>query len=146
MTVRAAYAKNGESRSVPMNKVLTETLRAVRMTALARDHVFCNRHGVPYRSFRTSFERAVRKAGLTDFTFHDLRHTFASRLVMRGVDLPTVKELLGHKTIAMTLRYTHPSSDHKQRAVSMLEQVSEQSPSNFHNSAYQPSHLAVVTA
>lgn len=86
--------------------------------------------------FRTTSERAVRKAGLTDFTFHDLRHTLASRLVMRGVDLPTVKELLGHKTIAMTLRYTHLSSDHKQRAVNMLEQW-EESPSNFHNTGAQ---------
>ena len=88
----------------------------------------------------------MRKAGLVDFTFNDLRHTFASRLLMRGVDLPTVKELLGHKTIAMTLRYTHLSNDHKQRAVSTLEQVSEQSPSNSHNSEHQPPHLAVVTA
>jgi integrase len=61
--------------------------------------------------------------GLTDFTFHDLRHTFASRLVMAGVDVPTVKELLGHKDITMTLRYTHLSSDHKQAAVKKLEKV-----------------------
>ena len=115
------------------------------MTGLATDHVFCNLRGEPYRSFRTAFERAVRKAGLADFTFHDLRHTFASRLVMRGVDIPTVKELLGHKSIAMTLRYTHLSSDHKQRAVSTLEQISEQSPSNFRNSAPQPTHLADIT-
>jgi len=129
-----------------MNKVLTETLKAVRMTALATVHVFCNLHGRPYRSFRSAFERAVRKAGIVDFTFHDLRHTFASRLIMCGVDLPTVKELLGHRTIAMTLRYTHLSSDHKQRAVSMLEQVLEQSPSNFHNSGPKPSYPVVITA
>ena len=73
--------------------------------------------GMPYRSFRTAFERAVRLAGIADFTFHDLRHTFASRLVMAGVDLPTVKELLGHKDISMTMRYAHLSSDHKQAAV-----------------------------
>jgi integrase len=145
VTVRAAYAKNGESRSVPMNKVLTEILRDVRMVALATEQVFCNLRGKPYRSFRTAFERAVRIAGLVDFTFHDLRHTFASRLVMRGVDLPTVKDLLGHKTIAMTLRYTHLSSDHKQRAVSTLEPMSEQSPSNFHNSAQQPSRLVNIS-
>ena len=146
VAVRAAYAKSGESRSVPMNKVLTEALRAVRMTGLATEHVFCNLRGEPYSSSRTAFERAVRKAGLADFTFHDLWHTFASRLVMRGVDLPTVKELLGHKTIAMALRYTHLSSDHKQRAVSTLEQVSEQSPGNFHHSSHQLTRLAGMTA
>src|SRR4029434_8854882 len=101
------------------------------MTALATSRVFCSLHGGPYRSFRSAFERAVRKAGLVDFTFHDLRHTFASRLVMRGVDLPTVKELLGHKTIAMTLRYTHLSNDHKPRAVRTLEQFGGKVPANF---------------
>jgi integrase len=73
----------------------------------------------------------VRKAGLENFTFHDLRHTFASRLVMAGVDLPTVKDLMGHKAITMTLRYTHLSSDHKQRAVRALERGGEQVPAIF---------------
>jgi integrase len=106
--------------------------------------VFCNQDGVLYRSCSTAFEGAVRKAELTDFTFHGLRHTFASRLVMRGVDLLTVKELLGHKTLTMTLRYTQLASDHKQRAVSMLEQW-EESPSSFHNSTPQQT-LHVRTA
>lgn len=125
--VRAAYAKNGESRSVPMNDVLTATLEEVRINSTAKGPVFHNRHGSPYRSFRTAFERAVRKAAIPDFTFHDLRHTFASRLVMRGVDLPTVKELMGHKDISMTLRYTHLSSDHKRSAVEKLEEFGTKS-------------------
>ncbi len=99
----------------------------VQAGTAATGPVFCNRQGTPYRSFRTAFERAVRKAGLEDFTFHDLRHTFASRLVMAGVDLPTVQSLMGHKDISMTLRYTHLSSDHKQRAVRALEQFGEKS-------------------
>jgi integrase len=127
ITVQAAYAKNGESRSVPMNDVLTATLEGVRITSMATGAVFRNRNGMPYRSFRSAFERAVRKAAIRDFTFHDLRHTFASRLVMAGVDLPTVKELMGHKNISMTLRYTHLSRDHKQRAVRTLEQFGTKS-------------------
>ncbi len=123
ITVRASYAKNGESRSVPMNEVLTTTLKAVKLQGARGECVFCSRDGTPYRSFRSAFERAVRQAGIADFTFHDLRHTFASRLVMAGVDLPTVKELLGHKDITMTLRYAHLSSDHKQAAVKKLEKV-----------------------
>ena len=123
ITVRAAYAKNGEPRSVPMNEVLTTTLKAVKLQMADGGGVFCNRGGTPYRSFRTAFERAMRLAGIADFTFHDLRHTFASRLVMAGVDLPTVRELLGHKDITMTLRYTHLSSSHKQAAVKTLEKV-----------------------
>jgi integrase len=123
VTVRAGYAKNGEARSVPMNQVLTDTLKTVKLQEIEGERVFCNRHGQPYSSFRTAFERAVRQAGIADFTFHDLRHTFASRLVMAGIDLPTVKELMGHKDIGMTMRYAHLSSDHKQAAVKKLEKV-----------------------
>jgi integrase len=136
VTVRAGYAKNGEARSVPMNQVLTATLKAVNLQKIEGDRVFSNRQGTAYRSFRTAFERAVRKAGIKDFKFHDLRHTFASRLVMAGVDLPTVKELLGHKDIKMTLRYAHLSSDHKQAAVRKLEQFAPKVPSNFTTSHF----------
>ena len=114
--------KNGERRSIPMNDVLTATLLPAKMEVSEGNAVFRTPQGGPYRNFRTAFEHAVQRAGLEDVTFHDLRHTFASRLVMVRVDLPTVKELLGHKSIAMTLRYTHLSTDHKQRAVSALEQ------------------------
>jgi len=75
--------------------------------------------------------RAVQKGGITDSTFHDLRHTFALRLVMGGVDLPTVKDLMGHKRINMLLRYTHVPSDHLQHAVDILEQFAYQVPSMF---------------
>jgi len=131
ITVRAGYAKNGEARSVPMNQLLTDTLKSVKLANYQGDKVFCNREGTPYRSFRSAFERAVQKAEIKDFTFHDLRHTFASRLVMAGVDLPTVKELLGHRDISMTIRYTHLSSDHKQAAVGKLEQFAANVPAIF---------------
>ncbi len=129
--VRAGYAKNGESRSVPMNAVAAATLRDLQQQGEDAERVFCSRHGTPYRSFRHTLMTAVRKAGLADFTFHDLRHTFASRLVMAGVDLLTVMELLGHKHIAMTLRYTHLSSDHKGAAVRALESVGGKVPAIF---------------
>ncbi|MEE8483247.1 MAG: tyrosine-type recombinase/integrase, partial [Nitrospinota bacterium] len=60
-------------------------------------------------------------AVIKDFRFHDLRHTFASHLVMAGVDITTIKELLGHKTISMTLRYAHLAPGHKRDAVEKLE-------------------------
>ncbi len=117
VSVKAGYAKNGESRSIPMNELLKQTLQEVKILEGA---VFRSRSGKPYRSIRTAFTTALKRAAITDFTFHDLRHTFASRLVMGGVDLPTVKELMGHKDITMTLRYAHLSDSHKQRAVEIL--------------------------
>ena len=60
--------------------------------------------GRRYKDVKTGFATACKRAGFTDFRFHDLRHTFASLLVMGGVDLATVKDLLGHKEFKMTLR------------------------------------------
>ena len=83
--------------------------------------MFCDHQGRPYQRIVKGFRQAYKRAGINDFRFHDLRHTFASHLVMQGVPLRTVQELLGHKTGQMTLRYTHLSTPHLQEAVSILE-------------------------
>lgn len=113
--------KNGEKREVPMNEQVRTTLIKVRKH-LESPYIFCNKAGKPYGDIKKSFLTALDKAGIIDFHFHDLRHTFASHLVMSGVDLNTVRELMGHKSLEMTLRYSHLSPDHKQRAVDVLGQ------------------------
>jgi site-specific recombinase XerD len=89
-------------------------------------------NGAPYTDIKHSFTKACNTAQLADLHFHDLRHTFASHLVMSGIDLTTVKELLGHKDIKMTLRYAHLAPFHKMKAVDILNDALEASASqNF---------------
>ena len=112
--------KNGETRQVPMNRTVRETLSVLPHNN-REAYVFCKKDGNPY-NFRSPFLRARKKADIKDFKFHDLRHTAASYLVMKGVDLNTVREILGHKSLEMTLRYSHLSPEHKARAVSVLDE------------------------
>jgi integrase len=136
VTVDAAYAKNSEIRSIPMTARLKQALLAHRFRAGKQDAdglVFQNRRRRPLRSIRNVFEAARKAAGLgQDVTPHVCRHTFASRLVMAGVDIATVKELMGHKRIEMTMRYAHLSPKHRARAVALLVPP-ESFPDSFHN-------------
>ena len=68
-----------------------------------------------------TFRRLVDKAEIDDVRFHDLRHTFASHLVMNGVDIKTVQELLGHHSLTMTMRYSHLAPVHRSRAIQILD-------------------------
>src|SRR3972149_2550655 len=115
--------KNGEIRQIPMNTQLTKTLKNVTKNSKPDDYLFSKSDGSPFGSIRTAFEKAVKKAALRGLRLHDLRHTFASRLVMGGVDLTTVGELMGHKELKMTKRYSHPTPEHKKAAVKILDQV-----------------------
>ncbi len=103
-----------------MNETVKESLIKV-LKHPDSPYVFCNNDGKPYESIKTAFHTAIKRAGINDFRFHDLRHTFASHLVMLGIDLKTVQELLGHKSFEMTLRYSHLSPAHKNRAVELLD-------------------------
>lgn len=74
----------------------------------------------PFKQINKSFQASLKKAGIEDFRFHDLRHTFASHFVMRKGSLKDLQELLGHKTLTMTMRYAHLSQEHKKKAVNLL--------------------------
>jgi integrase len=111
--------KNGDCRQIPINSTLRATLEAIHRGPES-EYVFTKNNGTPYKFVEYSFTQACRRAGITNFVFHTLRHTAASHMVMAGVDLATVKELLGHKTFSMTLRYSHLSSEHKANALKLL--------------------------
>ncbi len=126
LTVQAAYAKSGKTRSVPLNRPLRAALAAFHEKAPKEaEYVFARRGGDPYRSIRTTFQTACRRAGLKDVTPHVLRHTFASRLAMAGVDPRTIQELGGWSSLEMVERYTHLSPTHKAEAVEGIAQNSQ---------------------
>lgn len=113
-------SKNGEARHIPLNDAAILALRSVEAYKNGSPYVFLASDGTRLCSPRFWFSAAVEAAGLKDFTWHCLRHTFASRLVMAGVDLRTVQELMGHKTIQMTVRYAHLAPQHRLAAVQRL--------------------------
>jgi integrase len=113
--------KNGERREIPINGTLRTTLEALPRRLDGGYVFFDPKTGERYQEVKHSFATALRKAGIRDFHLHDLRHTFASHLVMAGIDLTTVSRLLGHKSLAMTLRYSHLSPQHFTRAVDVLD-------------------------
>ncbi len=121
--IRARQSKSGEDYFIPMNEELRAILRALP-SRLRSAWVFPSETGETPLDAKNHLHRAflpaLRRAGVRDFRWHDLRHTFASRLVMAGVDIRTVQELLGHKTLTMTMRYAHLSPAHKLEAVQRL--------------------------
>jgi len=121
LTVAADVAKTGKTRHIPLNQEALKILRQWKIQdGLKSLYVFAGRTGGPFHDLRKSWDGVLRKAEIKDFRWHDLRHTFASKLVMAGVDLNTVRELLGHTDYKMTLRYAHLAPEHKAAAVSKL--------------------------
>lgn len=112
----AGTTKSGKRRHVPINRTLLPALNEW-MEPCKEDRLFA------YDDIKKGFAAAVKRAGITDFTFHDLRHTFASHMVMSGVDIVTVSKLLGHSSINMTMKYAHLSPDHKRLAVEKLSEL-----------------------
>jgi integrase len=112
--------KNNTVRVLPINETLYRILAEMPQKS---GYVFGNGNGGHIGDIKHSFTSACRKAGITDFRFHDLRHTYASHLAMRGVHIRALQELLGHKTLAMTQRYSHLAPEQLQNAVKLLDGV-----------------------
>lgn len=125
--------KTDESRQIPINDGLAELFKDIRKrNELRSEYVFCDKQGKPFKEIKRSFHAALKKAGIEDFRFHDLRHTFASHFVMRGGSIKELQELLGHKSLTMTMRYAHLSQEHKKKAVNLLNGLTAPEKGNCH--------------
>lgn len=114
--VHVIKTKRAKNRIVPMNKTLYETLRALRAEASGSDKVYAWKH------VQKAYEKARAGAKLNGLRLHDLRHTFATRLIQAGVDVFTVQRILGHSTITMTMRYVHSFEPEMRAAVEKLDE------------------------
>jgi integrase len=110
--------KTNERRIIPMHNAIYKQLLETSRNRNG-DLIFSDAK----TNLRKNFEAALKRAEINDFRFHDLRHTFASYLVMNGANLKVVQQLLGHKDIQMTMRYSHLSQDHLQDAINRLSLV-----------------------
>ncbi len=117
--------KNSERKDIPMDETVKATLQGLEKR---EGIVFLNKKGVPINPMvmHYAFHDALDRSGITDFRFHDLRHTFASNLVMAGVKIEKVQKLMGHKMIAMTQRYAHLAPGYLAESVRVLDRVMAQ--------------------
>jgi integrase len=121
--IKITVSKNNELRYMPINDTLYSLLKKLQNGRKNDGNVFVWKNGKPILRINNGFYNAMERAGITDFRFHDLRHTFASHLAMNGVDIRVIQQLLGHKTISMTMRYSHLSNKNLRQAVDRLDKV-----------------------
>lgn len=120
ITVKAAHSKSGKTRRIPLNDKAVNVLARWKKQGSGQGLVFTHQ-GKRILRVDTAWRNLMAKAKLDDFNFHDMRHDFASQLVMKGVDLYTVRELLGHGSIEMTQRYAHLAPGRLHQAVRTLD-------------------------
>lgn len=114
--------KNNTSRYIPLNNEAMGLMQNLyKNSALKEGLVFPSKNNQPFNNIKRSWSSVLNKAQIKDFRWHDLRHHFASKLVMAGVDLNTARELLGHSDIKMTLRYAHLAPEYKINAVKKID-------------------------
>jgi integrase len=117
LTVEGGDAKSRQTRHVALNEEAASVLRRWREQSSGGQHVFGVETG-----FKTAWSHILKRTKIPGFRWHDLRHHFASRLVQVGVPLNTVRDLLGHSSIAMSLRYAHLAPDQRREAVAKLNE------------------------
>ncbi|MCR4320966.1 MAG: tyrosine-type recombinase/integrase [Candidatus Brocadiaceae bacterium] len=117
-------SKNGKPRTIPLNQIVLDILmEKSKIRNLKSDLVFLSNMStkIDRHNLRRAFNIALDKTGIQNFHFHDLRHTFATRLAQRGIDIYKISKLLGHQDIRMTQRYSHHCPDSLRDGVQILE-------------------------
>ena len=120
ITVAGEGAKTAETRHIPLNAGAMATLNSWKKQSDPTGYLFPSQDGERMTDVKTAWLELLKNATVEDFRWHDMRHDFASRLVVAGVPLNTVRELLGHADIKMTLRYAHLAPDSKAAAVELI--------------------------
>jgi integrase len=138
--------KNNERRIIPVGKDLLLVLQRLHNERPHAHYVFSKPDGRPYGNWRKAFETACVQAGIKNFRFHDLRHTFASYLAMAGHSAFTIQRLMGHKTIVMAQRYTHLSQAHLRDAVDQLGAKVVQSAEGLNGQSRKASNINAPVA
>ena len=129
--IKVEKTKSGKVRHIPIEDDLFKQILNLKNKDGQSPFVFFNPETKqPYQDMKTGFKRACRISGIEGLRFHDLRHTFATRLVANGVDIETVRDLLGHHSIVITQRYTHSSDERKRKAIETLSKKSDKTTLN----------------
>jgi integrase len=129
--IKVEKTKSGKVRFIPINDDLFKQILKRKNENGQSAFVFLNpATKKPFLDMKTPFKRACKISGIEGLRFHDLRHTFATRLVANGIDIETVRDLLGHYSIVITQRYIHSNDERKRKAVAVLNKKSDKTTLN----------------
>ena len=145
--IQVKKTKNDQPREVPMTDWLFDALcdwRKKSQKRLDNGFVFANNNGQQLTKFYKAFHVALKKAGIKDFRFHDLRHTAASQMYMAGLDIKFIKEIGGWKTLQMVDRYSHLSTEHKRAHMLIFENHLHSPPETKRKHAHQRLRKSLV--
>jgi integrase len=123
ITVAGDTTKTSETRHIPMNPDVIAVLEEWKKQSGTALYVFPNQEGSSFKDVKSAWLKLLKRAEVVGFRWHDMRHEFASQLVMGGIPLNTVREILGHRDIKMTMRYSHLSCGTKAAAVALLSTI-----------------------
>lgn len=137
-------SKTGKARHIPMNGEVVSAMHVIEARPVRSEKVFLNEEGEALCGYKRRSNPAVKAAKIDGVTWYMLRHRFASKLVMAGVDLRTVAELMGHATIQLTMHYAHLVPEHKLDAVEKLVSTAANTDTNQVPQPQEPPQAVLV--